>query len=170
MFNPDPSCAAMLLSIAATGVVLARDQRGQYHALRGRGGVPIWGGPYSAEFGQYWTPIDPRTSDPTCTDTSPPWPDRVNDGTELTIGVINDVTGIVGPQFPKPVSPNVSYPSLPFTSQTGVAYRTYDGGTAEYIIPNAPVQVACEEVIPLPTPYGGRPGDCGYAPRGCYGE
>lgn len=129
----------------------------------------VWGGD-AIEFSTSWTPIDPRSLGSDEFRKKAGLPDRLNAGTMLTFGLLDDTASIVLIRFSRPVNTNDDY-GLPAYSTSGVAYRAYPGGTVlEYLIPNAALHILSPQRSSLIPSYGGPPVGCTPAPRGCVGE
>jgi RHS repeat-associated protein len=97
--------------------------------------------------GQYWTPQDPRAWGPLGYRSAAGLPDRLNAGTWLLTGVLNEPEGVVA-RVASPIGPPYSY-------------CTYDRpSVTEYFVPNPALQVSVTSALPLNPPYGGRPSVC----------
>lgn len=111
----------------------------------------VWGGG-SVETGASWTPVDPRTLGPDQYRIDAGLFDRINGGTTLTIGVLQDVTKV---QMVRP-----ALPVNPFSGPApGYSYRSYPGGLVEYVIPNA-AGINILNRVTLSPAYGGPPAGC----------
>ena len=128
----------------------------------------VWGND-ALEFGQSWTPIDPRDLGPQIFREVAGLPDRLNSGVEITVGVLTNSNGVSQVRQSLPIGPDDDCGN-PNYSASGCAYRDYGGGLTEFVIPNAKAYVTPTAVIDeSATPYGGPPVGCTPAARGCVG-
>ncbi|HEX6595636.1 MAG TPA: hypothetical protein VF045_01785 [Acidimicrobiales bacterium] len=125
----------------------------------------VWGGG-AREDGGSWTPVDPRTLGPDQFRIEAGLPDRLNDGTTLTIGVLRDASKVNQVRASLPVNP-LQDPA------PGPAYRSYPGGLVEYVILDVPGAIDILSRVPQNPAYGGPPAGCTPSippARGCVGE
>lgn len=159
-------CTVGQVSIPHSGVAVSTKPVRDQYVYR------IYGGD-AGEFGDSWTPLNPWPIGPDVYRVLAGLPDRLNSGQYLVWGRLDSAGSVATVRTSRRVSPLVTF-DLPKYQQSGVAYRSYDGGLIEYLIPNAALHIIGAQTFDLTAgggrAFGGPPVGCTPAPRGCVGE